>query len=80
MAQQSGSFEVTTINAAAAANDEDEDEDDDDDDNVNDNDDNVDDDVRGDKVMTQVVTQPPVDTCRPERMPRPLTIIGDFRW
>jgi len=32
------------------------------------------------RVMTQVVTQPPVDTCRPDRMPRPLTIIGDFRW
>jgi len=34
----------------------------------------------GNRVMTQVVTQPPVDTCRPDRMPRPLTIIGDFRW
>jgi len=59
LAQQSGSFEVTSV-AAAAADD--------------------DDDVRGRKVMTQVVTQPPVDTCRPERMPRPLILVGDFRW
>jgi len=59
LAQQSGSFEVTS--RAAAADDDD-------------------DDVRGDKVMTQVVTQPPVDTCRPDRMPRPLVIVGDFQW
>ena len=65
MAQQSGSFEVTSV-AAAAADD--------------DNDDDDDDDVRDNKVMTQVVTQPPVDTCRPERMPRPLVLVGDFRW
>jgi len=57
LAQQSGSFEVTTA--------------DDDDDGGN---------MQGNEVMTQVVTQPPVDTCRPERMPRPLTLIGDFQW
>jgi len=42
--------------------------------------DDDDDSKRGDRVMTQVVTQPPVDTCRPDRMPRPLTLIGDFLW
>jgi len=63
LAQQSGSFEVTSVSAAAGDDDDDDD-----------------DDVRGEKVMTQVVTQPPVDTCRPDRMPRPLTLIGDFRW
>ena len=52
LAQQSGSFEVTSVSAAGDGN----------------------------KVMAQVVTQPPVDTCRPDRMPRPLTIIGDFQW
>jgi len=36
--------------------------------------------IQSNKVMTQVVTQPPVDTCRPTRMPRPLVIIGDFQW
>ena len=64
--QQSGSFEVTGVTAAAATG--------------HNGDDDDDDDVRGNNVMTQVVTQPPVDTCRPERMPRPLVIVGDFRW
>jgi len=60
LAQQSGSFEVTSVSRAAAADN--------------------DADVQGNKVMTQVVTQPPVDTCTPERMPRPLALIGDFQW
>jgi galactosylceramidase len=32
------------------------------------------------KVMTQVVTEPPVDTCLPDRMPRPVNLIGNFSW
>ena len=32
------------------------------------------------KVLAQVVTEPPIDTCRPERMPRPIAQIGDFSW
>ena len=64
LAQQSGSFSVTMVNAAAAAAD-------DDDHSCG---------RHGNKVMTQVVTQPPVDTCRPDRMPRPLVILGDYRW
>jgi len=39
-----------------------------------------DDDVGDNKVMTQVVTEPPVDTCRPERIPHPSALIGDFHW
>lgn len=62
LAQQSGSFEVTSVSRTAAATDDD------------------DDDTQGNKVMTQVVTQPPVDTCPTARMPRPLTLVGDFQW
>lgn len=64
LAQQSGSFEVTTASRHTAADAADA----------------GDDDTQCNKVMTQVVTQPPVDTCTPERMPRPLTLIGDFQW
>ena len=31
-------------------------------------------------VIRQVVTQPPIDTCRPRRMPHPVAIIGNFNW
>jgi len=75
LAQQSGSFAVTSVSGTAAAAADDDDDDDDGGD-----DDDGDDGIQGNKVMTQVVTQPPVDTCRPERMPRPLVILGDFRW
>ena len=32
------------------------------------------------RVMLQMIPEPPVDTCRPERMPRPVTLIGDYAW
>ncbi len=32
------------------------------------------------KVIAQMVPQPPVDTCRPERMSRPVALIGNYQW
>ena len=32
------------------------------------------------KVLMQVVPEPPVDTCRPERMPKPVNLIGNYKW
>ncbi len=32
------------------------------------------------KVLVQVVPRPPVDTCRPQKMPKPVAIIGNFAW
>ena len=37
-------------------------------------------DISRGKVLAQVVTQPPIDTCRPDRMSRPIAQIGDFSW
>ena len=31
-------------------------------------------------VISQMAPEPPVDTCRPEQMPRPIALIGDFAW
>ena len=32
------------------------------------------------KVIQQMVGRPPVDTCRPERMTRPVALIGNYQW
>ena len=32
------------------------------------------------KVLMQVVPEPPVDTCRPEKMPKPVNLIGNYKW
>ena len=32
------------------------------------------------KVVVQVAPQAPVDTCRPEKMPRPVAVLGNFSW
>ncbi|XP_013401026.1 galactocerebrosidase-like [Lingula anatina] len=32
------------------------------------------------KVLRQVVPQPPIDTCLPKRMPRPIAVIGNHSW
>ncbi|KAI0212868.1 Galactocerebrosidase [Lamellibrachia satsuma] len=32
------------------------------------------------KVMTQVVPEPPIDTCRPQRMTRPIAVLGNPSW
>ena len=32
------------------------------------------------KVLMQVVPEPPVDTCRPERMTKPVNLIGNYKW
>ena len=37
-------------------------------------------DSRHGNVIRQMVTQPPIDTCRPRRMPHPVAIVGNFNW
>ena len=37
-------------------------------------------DVTQGKVIRQMVTQPPIDTCRPRPMPHPAAVIGNFNW
>lgn len=32
------------------------------------------------RVLTQVVPEPPIDTCKPKRMPSPVTLIGNSKW
>ena len=32
------------------------------------------------KVLMQAVPEPPVDTCRPERMTKPVSLIGNYKW
>ena len=32
------------------------------------------------KVLMQAVPEPPVDTCRPDRMTKPVNLIGNYKW
>jgi len=31
-------------------------------------------------VLAQVVSHPPIDTCRPEKMSNPINVIGNYKW
>ncbi|CAH1784603.1 unnamed protein product [Owenia fusiformis] len=37
-------------------------------------------DGKAENVMQQVVPEPPIDTCLPKRMTRPITLIGNYNW